>query len=384
MKEVQVCVNCYQAILTQPYDSKELEYQRMNPIPAKRRRKLPAKSSATRRTPETHFDHLQKLTTTLRGNLEKCAKEPHVDPVHDLRTGTRRVQAMVEALMRERGNETPFQETAAKWLGYLKKLRRAAAPVRDLDVHRKLLEKLVKLPKSKADASANASPETNPEAGQEAITDANAPPSLVNEPQIALPLSDVEQQADHLDAWLQHARQHQAATLRKKAAKWLPKFDAEAAALESAIHETHRTRRRAQSAADIALESFVRLAHEMQQLDAGNLHDFRKGAKKARYIAESAAEDAHALAIGKALKKLQDEIGDWHDWLVLGDEARAALGDEGKALIAMIDRERDQHYVSSMKTVTRMRGRLMGEWMATTAQPRRRNISTSSEKILRA
>jgi CHAD domain-containing protein len=122
----------------------------------------------------------------------------------------------------------------------------------------------------------------------------------------------------------------------------------------------------------------------MQQLDAGNLHDFRKGAKKARYIAESAAEDAHALAIGKALKKLQDEIGDWHDWLVLGDEARAALGDEGKALIAMIDRERDQHYVSSMKTVTRMRGRLMGEWMATTAQPRRRNISTSPEKILGA
>ena len=344
----------------------------MNPATTSTQRK----PSATRSRPDAHLDHLRKLTTTLRGNLEKCTANPQVDPVHDLRTGTRRVQAMVEALVRERGDEVTFQEAAAKWLDYLKRLRRAAAPVRDLDVHRKLLQKLVKLPVPKSSTTPHTRLDTDPEG----IADPNTTPSLVNEPQIALPRSPVEEQADHLDAWLRHARQHQAGTLRKKAAKWLPKFDAEAAAFESAIHQSHRTRRRVRSAADVALESFVRLAQEMQQLDAGNLHDFRKGAKKARYIAESAAEDAHALAIGKALKRLQDEIGDWHDWLVLGDEARAALrdeglGDEAEDLIAIIDRERDQHYASSMKTVTRMRGKLMGEWMATTTQPRRRTPS---------
>ncbi len=103
----------------------------------------------------------------------------------------------------------------------------------------------------------------------------------------------------------------------------------------------------------------------MHQLDADNLHDFRKGAKKARYIAESAAEDAHALAIGKALKKLQDDIGDWHDWLVLADEARTALGEQSNELIALLDAERDRHYVLAMKTVNRLRGKLLGEWLAT-------------------
>lgn len=338
----------------------------MDPETAKTRRKpdtnpsqKPAqKPVAARRRPDTQFDHLRKQTATLRENLEKCASEPQVDPVHDLRTGTRRVQAMVEALMRERAADTPFQEAAGGWLGYLKKLRRAAAPVRDLDVHRKLLEKLVKISIPRPDAEAEA--------------DA---PSLVTEPHTALPLSPVEQQADHLDAWLQHARQHQAAALRKRAAKWLAKFENEAAAFEAALQESHKTGR-ARGAAEVALESFVRLAHEMQQLDAGNLHDFRKGAKKARYIAESAAEDAHAIAVGKALKKLQDEIGDWHDWLVLGDEARTAIGDEGKELIARVDRERDRYYASSMKTVARMRGKLMGEWTATT-QPAGRSPARS-------
>jgi CHAD domain-containing protein len=201
----------------------------------------------------------------------------------------------------------------------------------------------------------------------------------VEAPEAVLPSTPVEQQAEHLDAWLRHAREHQAAALQKKAVKELPKFDAEAVAFEVATSQGRRSRRRPRSAAVVALESFARLVHEMHQLDAGNLHDFRKGAKKARYIAESAAEDAHALAVGKTLKKLQDEIGDWHDWLVLAEEARSALGDEGSELIALLDGERDSHYVVSMKTVERLRGKLLGEWLATT-QPHRRAPSATRKK----
>jgi CHAD domain-containing protein len=326
---------------------------------------------------DTHLEHLRKITATLRSNLEKCASDPGVDPVHDLRTGTRRVQAMVEAMLRERGDvpsgETDLQEAAGKWLRQLKRVRRAAAPVRDLDVHRKLLQKLVKYGSPKETAEQIA-----PDGDSNAVVHPSA--DIVEAPAAVLPTSPVEHQAEHLDAWLRHARQHQAAALKKNAAKALPKFDAEAAAFETAIIQGRRTRRRTRSAAIVALESFARLVHEMQQLDAGNLHDFRKGAKKARYIAESAAEDAHALAIGKALKKLQDEIGDWHDWLVLADEARAALGDDGKDLIALLDGERDRHYVLSMKTVDRLRGKLLGEWLAST-QPRRRISSASQRKL---
>ncbi|HMD20514.1 MAG TPA: CHAD domain-containing protein [Alloacidobacterium sp.] len=314
------------------------------------------------RKPDAREEHLRKLTATLRGNLEKCATDPDIDPVHDLRTGTRRLQAIVEAILRERGDDS-LQEPAEEWLDALKKMRRAAAPVRDLDVHRKLLQKLVKY---------------GSEGGATGIVTSPAP-DIVEAPTIALATDPVAHQAEHLDAWLHHARQHNATALRKRAAKLLSKFDNKAEAFETAMTQGPRTRHRSRSAAIVALESFARLVHEMQQLDAANLHDFRKGAKKARYIAESTAEDAHALAIGKALKKLQDDIGDWHDWLVLADEARDALGDEGKDLIALLDAERDGHYVLSMKTVNRLRGRLLGEWLAT-SQPRRRVPSASAKK----
>ena len=311
-------------------------------------------------------DHLQKITATLRGNLERCATDPDIDPVHDVRTGTRRLQAMIEAILRERGNDNSLQQTADEWLGALKKMRRAAAPVRDLDVHRKLLQKLTKeeskeaVPGSGDAASVAAAPEA-----EEA--DAN------------LPANRIAKQAEHLDAWLRHARQHNAEALKKRAGKLFSKFDDEASAFALALKEAPHTRRRPRSAAVVALESFARLVHEMHHLDANNLHDFRKGAKKARYIAESAAEDAHAITIGKALKRLQDDIGDWHDWLVLAEEARTALGDEGEDLIALLDGERERHYALAMKTVNRLRGRLLGEWLAM-SQPRRRLPATARHK----
>jgi CHAD domain-containing protein len=326
---------------------------------------------------EPHLEHLRKLTVTLRGNLEKCSSDPDVDPVHDLRTGTRRVQAMVEAIERERGEgvvkDEAFGEAARKWLRQLKKIRRAAAPVRDLDVHRKLLKKLVKFGGDEKEVR-QAPP------SEDAETAGVPTPDIVEAPSASLPTSSVEHQAAHLDAWLRHVRQHQAEALKKKATRELPKFDAEAAAFEAAVSQGRRTRRRPRSAAIVALESFARLVNEMQQLDAGNLHDFRKGAKKARYIAESAAEDAYALEIGKALKKLQDEIGDWHDWLVLSEEARTALGDDGAELIALLDLERDRHYALSMNTVNRLRGKLLGELLAS-SQPRRRIPSARQKRV---
>jgi len=120
----------------------------------------------------------------------------------------------------------------------------------------------------------------------------------------------------------------------------------------------------------VALDSFARLASEMQMLDATNLHDFRKGAKKARYVAELAARgDAQAKQVGETLKKLQDEIGDWHDWLVLAEEAHAALGDAAPELTALLEAERERHFVAAMKTVAKLRGRLMGEWLAVSRRP---------------
>ncbi len=73
---------------------------------------------------------------------------------------------------------------------------------------------------------------------------------------------------------------------------------------------------------------------------------------------------AYAGMVGKALKKLQDAISDWHDWLMLGDEAHRVLGRNRAGLTGEIERVRDRSYESAMSVAGKMRGRLMGEWLA--------------------
>jgi CHAD domain-containing protein len=323
------------------------------------------------------MESIRRLAGALRENLVKCAADPDVDAVHDTRTGTRRLQALLDNLVREMpaGEAGERVRDAAKALmRQLKRIRRTAGTVRDLDVHRKLLEKLA----AKALGEKDESEKEEPAAG-------NEPPRLgaldvLETPEAGLRMTPLHKHADDLDAWLKHQRAAHADQLRAQAADLVAKFDKRRANLEDAMEATPQ-RRRAQPPAALALDSFARLATEMQLLDAGNLHDFRKGAKKARYVAELAEQaDAHAGAVGKALKKLQDEIGDWHDWLVLADEAHAALGEDAAELTGLIEAKREEHFVAAMKTAARLRGRLMGEWLAAGTAKRRPAKKRPAEK----
>ena len=311
-------------------------------------------------------ENVQRLAATLRENLAKCADHPDVDPVHDTRTGTRRLQATIEDLLRqspagEAGE--PLRIAAADTLKTLKKIRRAAGPVRDLDVHRKLLEKLVR----------RAVQPCGDEENEKQITPAQPAidaPDALETAEAGLRVIGLQQQADDLDTWLKHRRSQQADGLKAQAGDLLARLDKRLLHLQSLLRDKPVRRARKQSPGVVALDAFARLASEMQMLDTSNLHDFRKGAKKARYVAELAAQgDAQARQIGQTLKKLQDEIGDWHDWLVLAEEARAALSDQAAELIALIEARRDRHFVVAMKTAAKLRGRLMGEWLAVSRRP---------------
>jgi CHAD domain-containing protein len=306
-----------------------------------------------------------KLAAALRENLAKCADDPDVDPVHDTRTGTRRLQATLENVVRELPEGAagePVRAAAEAMMRLLKRIRHEAGPVRDLDVHRKLLEKLTKRavrPESDAD-------------GKEPVLTPGQP-DILESPKAGLRATSVEQQAEDLDSWLKHRRREVADELQSEASGLTAKFDRRLADLESALRGRTRRRARKKKPGVVALESFARLATEMQLLDATNLHDFRKGAKKARYVAELAAQgDQEAERIGVTLRKLQDEIGDWHDWLVLADEAHTALGDRPAELIALLESEREKHFVAAMKTAAKLRGRLMGEWQAVSRRPAQR------------
>jgi CHAD domain-containing protein len=282
---------------------------------------------------------LRALVIALEETLAACANDPNVDAVHRTRTGTRRIEAQLDALVRSRQADgeghDEFAEAVRKFRRLLKKIRRTAAPARDLDVHRKLLEKLTAQGEGK-------------------------PPAVTGESASGEP--DNREPVEKLDHWLKHGREHHALTLQKAAARWAGKLEQNLVLLEVSLPKI--AGRRAPDAARSALDAFAVLSTHMQRLDAANLHDFRKGAKKARYMAEAGGEHGNAAAIGKALKKLQDEIGDWHDWLTLAEEAHSALGKDGLELRARLEEQRDHHYAEAMRVSERMRGRLMGEWQS--------------------
>ena len=325
------------------------------------------------------LENVRRLAGKLRENLVKWGHDPGIDPVHDTRTGTRRLQATLEDQLRhlppgDAGE--PVREAATAAMKLLKKIRHAAGPVRDLDVHRKLLEKLTK----KA-----LNPEPQPLAQESSGSQLLDPAAADNFPESSdaeSPESALAREAHDLDAWLRHRRSHLAEDLKSEAGDMVDKLDKRLADLETALRAKTPRRAWKKPPGVVALDSFARLASEMQMLDASNLHDFRKGAKKARYVAELAAQgDAQAKQIAETLKKLQDEIGDWHDWLVLAEEAHTALGDQAAELTALIEAERERHFVAAMKTASKLRGRLMGEWLAVSRRPAARAGTTLRQRV---
>jgi CHAD domain-containing protein len=278
----------------------------------------------------------------------QCVQDADLDAVHRVRTGSRRLQATLEAMLREAAANGlgQLEQPARAMLRPLKQIRRAAGPVRDLDVHRKLLENWIGKRAPKQDDE------------NELPTDAGA----------------LHTQAAQLDTWLKGERKQLAHGMQRQIRKRLQGLPERRSAFSAAIgHLLSQSGQRTPRTPDaVALEDFVRAADAMPQLDAENLHDFRKATKKARYVAESGAQGQRYSTVAKALKRIQDAIGEWHDWLCLAEEARTALGQDAPELTAALEREVERHFTAAMETTLSMRGRLLGEWMAINQPPGKR------------
>jgi len=57
------------------------------------------------------------------------------------------------------------------------------------------------------------------------------------------------------------------------------------------------------------------------------LHQYRILTKRARYAAEFADPSTEATQFITGLKRIQDALGDWHDWLTLTRTASEQLGE---------------------------------------------------------
>jgi CHAD domain-containing protein len=283
--------------------------------------------------------HLTALADAFNAALAQCVEDADADAVHRVRTGSRRLQAMLEAMLRENGTFA-LDHPARPWLRQLKQIRRAAGPVRDLDVHRKLLENLV--------GKAAPGHEPNP----------------------------LQAQAEMLDDWLKSERKHLARGMQKQMRKRQHGLEGrQTTVLQTIGSVSLETVGAGRSADAVALEDFVRAADAMPLLDAENLHDFRKATKKARYVAESATEKGPNSSVAKALKRVQDAIGDWHDWQCLFEEAETALGKDAPDLSSHLEHEVERHFKAAMKTTQTMRAQLLGEWMALSKPPAARPVT---------
>jgi CHAD domain-containing protein len=87
-------------------------------------------------------------------------------------------------------------------------------------------------------------------------------------------------------------------------------------------------------------------------IDEETLHRYRLTVKRARYAAEFAPKSPESTKFLSQLKKLQDALGSWHDWLTLTHTAMERLGDVSQsslvAVLHNVTRGKFRHAVSAV------------------------------------
>ena len=100
------------------------------------------------------------------------------------------------------------------------------------------------------------------------------------------------------------------------------------------------------------------------------LHQYRTVVKRARYAAEFAPKSAEAVQFISQVKRLQDAVGNWHDWLTLTQAAAKQLGDVNQSSL-----------VAALHNVTGSKFRhAVAALSASTIQPVVKPVSISSEQ----
>ena len=227
---------------------------------------------------------LREQTTNLEAAITVCLADPSPRPVHKLRTSTRRVESQLTLLSLLPGlplHQKPEKEARR----LLRKLRRAAGTVRDLDVQIDLIQE--KASESTKEAS------------------------------------------DDLSTVLKLQRAQAEANLLRILNKHQAKLTRSLESLLEALAPIKSQTLPATQLSVLAKDWFAQnIPSETIPDDPDQLHAIRKTAKLARYIAETAPKSARTpRKLAAAFESLQQAGGDWHDWLILSAIAQDKLGD---------------------------------------------------------
>lgn len=236
----------------------------------------------------------------LEHDLSRLSPKLEAENVHGFRTGTRRLQVLFDlSAGRDHGHK--------KLLKQLGRIRKRAGKLRDLDVQ------LAALRGFKSSRQAR--------------------------PKIELVSHLIE------------LRNRQEKKLRKLADR-------------KTIREIKKSLRRAAKKFDskdsrdplvAAREMLAKIDGSNPQITEETLHRYRIMAKQARYAAEFALESPAREQFIARVKKVQDALGDWHDWLTLTETAQEHLGDLRQSpLVAELQNVSGAKFRRALASLTQM------------------------------
>ena len=208
----------------------------------------------------------------LEQDLIKLTSKPRAENVHGFRTGTRRLQILLGEL------SPKLNRSQKKLLKLLGRVRRRAGKVRDLDVQLAALRSL----------------------------------KVAHEPRRKTQLINqlIELRGRQEKKLKKAVEQDTVREIRKRLERAAKNFDAEKG--RDPLTVARGILKRIDGAAPVS-----------EPL----LHQYRILSKRARYAAEFAANSGEAQQFIAQLKRIQDALGDWHDWLTLTQTANKDLGD---------------------------------------------------------
>lgn len=231
---------------------------------------------------------LREHVAALETAMMVCLARPKPRAVHRLRTATRRIEGQF-ALLGMVPDIPMHGEHLARTRSDLKKMRRAAGDVRDLDVQQDLIDSVESTSRSKP----------------------------------------LQRDAAQLRAHVGEMRKEHAARLQKLLHRRAMKLTARLEELLDALDPAESAALVPEAVATLARDWFQQNvpAAPTGTDDPDYLHAVRKTAKLARYIAENAPKAATvARELARSFERLQQAGGEWHDWLVLAALADKRLG----------------------------------------------------------
>ncbi len=287
---------------------------------------------------------VEKLARQLRKALKNLPRDLPAEDVHRLRTGARRLEAVVGALRLDRNKSVRLTLKA------IKAMRKAAGEVRDVDVLTAMARALCERQGDSAD-------------------------------RLLLHLADLRRQRAQmlLDT---------IARRRKDARRGLSRFSRQMG---------KRPGGKCSSAAAEAIrvctvgDRPLRLIAELQgwpEFNAENLHSFRIRIKELRYVLQLPQDTDPELLT--ALGRAKDKIGDWHDWQQMANFARKTIrSPEDRAALEKIEKIESKKFKQSIAAANALRSHFLtcrlqtagGEPSTGREEPTVRSEQTISDRL---